>query len=176
MESEGLFQKPKKRIYVGYDHQSDGPAFDRFQRMFASLYDIVRDNSLERELGTENGDAYVRSLREGSLGESACAMILCGARTHLDPFVDWEIKAALDCGIGLAGIILPPNPPSPADPEQPLLPDRMQANFDGGYAVICRWHELVSSKVDLGARINFAMDRDRVLIRNDLPLRAARFA
>lgn len=171
MDSEGLFQKPKKRIYVCHDHFTDGGAFDRFKRMFASLYDIVRDNSMEREVGTEDPEAYVRSLQEGPLADAACAVVLCGTRTHLDPFVDWEIKAALDDRIGLVGVILPPNPGSPADPGQPLLPDRLQANFDGGYAVICRWHELVSNKVDLGARMSFAMDRDRILIRNGMPLR-----
>jgi hypothetical protein len=172
MDSEGLFQQPKKRIYVCHDHFADGQAYETFKRLFSSRFDIVRDQSLERELGSNDGEGFVRSLREGPMRDCACAVVLCGKATHADTFVDWEIKAALEERIGLAGVILPANPLDAMG--MPLLPDRLQANFDGGYAVICRWDDLVSTKVDLGARLNFAMDRDRILIRNDLPLRSQR--
>jgi hypothetical protein len=87
----------------------------------------------------------------------------------LDKFVDWEIKAGLDQSLGLLGVILPDNPA--LDNGQPTLPARMQRNFDGGYAVICRWEELVQLKLDLIQRVNFAMSRPRELIDNSLPLK-----
>ncbi|HKP95875.1 MAG TPA: TIR domain-containing protein [Fibrobacteria bacterium] len=169
MDPDGLFQKHKRKIYVGYDLFVDGPYYEAFKRMSSSLYDIVRDTSMERELDGEDAEGFIRHVRDETMEDCACAVILCGARTHLDKFVDWEIKAALDRKLSLVGLVLPANPSDSAG--QPLLPDRMQANFDGGFAVVCRWEELSSAKVDLSARIRFAMERPASLIENSLPLR-----
>ncbi len=95
-------------------------------------------------------------------------VLLCGSGTHLDKYVDWEIKAALDLGMGLLGVILPDNP-SQSD-HQPVLPNRMQRNFDSGYAVVCRWEELAQLKIDLIQRVNFSMSRPRELIDNSIDL------
>lgn len=181
MPSDALFQKPKRKIYVSHDHFADGHAYETFKRIFSSLYEIVRDNSLERELDGTDGEGFVRGLREGPMKDCDCLVVLCGARTHEDRFVDWEIKAALEERIGLLAILFPANLADPAaaavasedageTPPQPLLPDRLRENFDGGYAVVCRWSEIVSTKVDLTSRILFAMDREREMIRNARPL------
>lgn len=164
-----LFQKKKRKIFISYDHHRDGSRYDEFQRLFASLYEITRDNSLERELDTDDVEGYLARLREESLGDAGSVLVLCGARTHLDKFVDWEIKAALDRGAGLLGVVLPENPSDGAG--QPLLPDRMRRNFDGGYAVVCRWEELARDKIELTPRIDFAMERPTDLIDNSAPLR-----
>lgn len=177
MPSDALFQKPKRKIYVSHDHFADGHAYETFKRIFSSLYEIVRDNSLERELGGNDGEAFVRGLREGPMRGCDCLVVLCGAGTHEDRFVDWEIKAALEERIGLLAILFPSNLANPAasaaaeeTPGRVLLPDRMQDNFDSGYAVVCRWSEIVSTQVDLTSRILFAMDREREMIRNGRPL------
>jgi hypothetical protein len=171
MPSDALFQKPKRRIFVSHDHFADGHAYETFKRIFSSLYDIVRDNSLERELDGTDGEGFVRGLREGPMRDCDCLVVLCGARTHEDRFVDWEIKAALESRIGLLAILFPSNLADPSgDPGQPLLPERLRENFDGGYAVVCRWSEIVSTQVDLTSRILFAMDREREMIRNERPL------
>lgn len=177
MDSDALFQRPKRRIYVSHDHFADGHAYETFKRIFSSLYEIVRDNSLERELGGTDGEGFVRALRAGPMRDCDCLVVLCGARTHEDRFVDWEIKAALEERIGLLAILFPANlanagnaEKTAEDPSQPLLPDRLRENFDGGYAVVCRWTEIVSTQVDLTSRIQFAMDREREMIRNERPL------
>lgn len=176
MPSDALFQKPKRRIFVSHDHFGDAQAYETFKRIFSSLYDIVRDSSLERELGGTDGEGFVRGLREGPMKDCDCLVVLCGARTHEDRFVDWEIKAALEERIGLLAILFPANLAHPASadagasPGQPLLPERLRENFDGGYAVVCRWGEIVSTRVDLTSRIQFAMDREREMIRNARPL------
>jgi antiphage defense system Thoeris ThsB-like protein len=177
MPSDALFQKPKRKIFVSHDHFADAHAYETFKRIFSSLYDIVRDNSLERELDGTDGEGFIRGLREGPLRDCDCLVVLCGAKTHEDRFVDWEIKAALEERIGLLAILFPANLAAPAasadaeDPRgQPLLPDRLRENFDGGYAVVCRWSEIVSTRVDLTSRIQFAMDREREMIRNARPL------
>ncbi len=169
MDSEGLFQKPKKRLYLSHDHLGDGQAYETFKRIYSSLYDTVRDQSLEREFDSDDGEAFVHGLRESVLRDCACLVVLCGARTREDRFVDWEIKAALDKGLALMGILFPGHPVDVQG--QPILPDRLQANFDGGFAVICRWHDLISTRVDLGARLQFAQDRQRDSIQNTLPLK-----
>ena len=150
MAPDGLFQKHKQKLYVGYDHLADGPYYGGFTRTFSSLYAIVRDQSLEREVDGDDAEGFIRHVRDEAMADCACAVILCGEGTHRSKFVDWEIKAALDRKLSLMGIILPTNPADAAG--QPLLPERMQRNFDGGFAIICRWEELSSTKVDLSAR------------------------
>ena len=169
MASEPLFHRPKPRAYVGYDHKADGGYFDLAQRLFGSACDIVRDVSLERELGPEDPEAYLRAIRDEAMEGAQCAVILCGAATHLDPFVDREIKAGLDRCAGLLAIVLPGNPAGPSG--SPTLPDRLQDNFDGGYAVACKWRDLADGRIDLTHRMAFAARRDPSLILNTRPLR-----
>ena len=168
MDSQSLFQKSKRKVFVSYDHYRDAVAFEEFQRLFASLYEITRDNSLEREIDSTDGEAFVKYLREEELKDWGCMIVICGTHTHLDKFVDWEIKSGLDQKMGLIGILLPSNPRDTKD--VPLLPTRLQKNFDGGFAVICEWDGLISTQVDLTQRMIFAMDRDVDLIHNTEPL------
>jgi hypothetical protein len=178
MESKPLFHKRKRKVYLAYDHLRDGARFDEFQRLFASLYEISRDNSMDRELDTDDAEGYIRYLREVAMAEAGSILVLCGATTHLDKFVDWEIKAALDRGGGLVGIILPENrdvtgPAREAATESgDVLPERLRKNFDGGYAVVCRWEDLARDRIELTPRLDYAMERPMDLIDNSLPLRA----
>lgn len=169
MDSGALFQKKKRKVYVSYDHHADSQYFNQFQKLFATRYNLSRDNSIEREIDTDDAEAFVRHLDKGPMKDSACTIVLCGARTHLDKFVDWEIKVALDQGDGLVGIILPVNESLPSG--QPTLPERFQRNFDSGFAVVCRWHEVVGEKIDLTQRLLFSMDRPAYHIDNGLPLK-----
>jgi hypothetical protein len=169
MDSESLFQRAKRKLFVGYDHQADPSSYEELLRLFSSLYEMPRDNALERELDTDDGEAYVRYLSD-AMAECGCLLVLCGAFTHTRKFVDWEIKAALDKRLGVLGVILPTNPSDAAG--KPILPERLQKNFDGGYAVICRWEELAQDKSDLSPRIDYAVNRPHNLIDNSLPLRA----
>lgn len=168
MDSQSLFQRSKRRIYISYDHYRDAAAFEAFQKLFSWLSEMKRDQSLEREIGSGDAESFVTNLSQGPLEEVACMVLLCGSGTHLDKYVDWEIKAALDLGMGLLGVILPDNP-SQSD-HQPVLPNRMQRNFDSGYAVVCRWEELAQLKIDLIQRVNFSMSRPRELIDNSIDL------
>jgi hypothetical protein len=169
MDSTPLFQRTKRKLFVSYDHYRDSGSFESFQRLFSSLGEIVRDNSVARELDIGEPDAFVQNLRETNFENVLCMVLLCGARTHLDKFVDWEIKASLDHKIGLLGIILPDNPTDATG--QPTLPERMQINFDSGYGIICRWEQLAEDKIDLSTRVVYAMERSSSLIKNDRPLR-----
>ncbi len=171
MSGNGLFQKKKDGLFVSYDHHGDANFFDAFKRLYASQYEISRDNSLERELDTENEAAFFHLLKENALGASTCTVVLCGKRTHLDKFVDWEIKAALDRKNGLIGIVLPTNLASDRQPSLAVLPERLSDAFDAGYAVLLPWRELVDLKIDLTTRVYFARSRSPELIDNSRPLR-----
>jgi hypothetical protein len=82
MDSGALFQRKKRKVYVSYDHHADAGCFDQFRKQFATRYLIGRDASLEREIGTEDAEAFVRHLDAGPMKESACTLVLLGARTH----------------------------------------------------------------------------------------------
>lgn len=164
MESQPLFQRLKRKLFISYDHYLDAAAYQAFLKLFSSLTEMVRDNSIERELDSADPEAFVHHFVTEGFQNVACLVVLCGSRTHLDKFVDWEIKAALDLKLGVLGIILPDNPP--LSDGQPTLPERMQKNFDGGFAVICRWEEIAQFKVDLMGRVAFAMDRPIDSINN----------
>lgn len=166
---EPLFQRPKRGLYIAYDHGRDGAPYASFARHFSSVFRLERDNSLERELGTDDAEAHVRALSEGPMATCACILVLCGASTHLSKFVDWEIKAALDRKLGLIAVALPSNPA--LENGEPLLPERLKRNFDSGYAVVVRAGDLIEGRVDLGARVEFATARMAEKIENALPLR-----
>ncbi len=171
MKDKGLFQQKKDRLFVSYDHHSDNRYFDAFKRLYASQYEIVRDNSLDRELDTEDESAFFRHLGRSALEESVCTVVLCGANTRESKFVDWEIKASLDGRKGLIGIILPTNPGADGQPAQAVLPDRLNDSFDAGYAVLLPWRDLADLKIDLTTRVFFARSRSPELIDNSRPLR-----
>jgi len=168
MASDPLFQRPKPRVHVSYDHRGDGGYFDLCQRLFGTLCDLSRDRSLERELGADDPEAHILALLEGPMADSKSTVVLCGKLTHLDPFVDWEIKATLDRYSGLVAVALPGMPFGPDG--SPVLPARLQDNFDGGYAVLCGWRDLVDGRIDLTHRIAFANARNPDTIRNSRPL------
>jgi hypothetical protein len=170
MDSGPLFQRPKRGLYVAYDHVLDGAAYASFVRNFSSLFRLERDNSLERELGAEDPVGHIRFLAEGPMAECDCVVVLCGAATYLSKFVDWEIKAGLDRRLGLIAVLLPSNPPGPAG--NPLLPERLGRNFEGGFAVQCRSDDLAAGKADLGSLVAFARSRPLEMIDNSLPPRA----
>lgn len=168
MASDPLFQRPKPQAYVSYDHKKDGAYFDLCLRLFGSVCDMTRDRSLERELGADGPEAHIRALLADPMAATRCTLVLCGANTHLDPFVDWEIKATLDKYAGLIAVALPGVPEGPSG--TPILPARLQDNFDGGYAVLCNWRDLVDGRIDLTHRIAFAIARNPEQVLNGRPL------
>jgi hypothetical protein len=170
MDSGPLFQRRKRKVYVSYNHFRDADRFEAFRRAFSSLYEIARDNSLDRELGPDDAQSYLRRLRDEAIADAGTVLVLCGAATAEDRYVDWEIQAALDRGAGLIGILFPELPAGPDD--RAGWPDRLARNFDKGYAVICRWQDLLRDKIELSPRIDYAMERPLDLIDNSLPLRS----
>lgn len=171
MDSGPLFQRPKRRLFVSYDHRRDGPRYERFRLLFGSGFEIVRDNSLARELGDEEARAHIDFLAHEAMAGCHCAVILCGPETHRLKFVDWEILAALEKGLALVAIPLPDCPKDAAG--SLILPERFQRNFDSGYAVLCPWSGLAATEEDLSAKVRFALERPRELIAAPAPPQAS---
>jgi hypothetical protein len=170
MENRPLFQRPKRRLFVSYDHRRDGPRYDRLRLLFGSGFEFVRDNSLERELGSEDAAAHIALLSREAMAGCHCALVLCGPETHRRKFVDWEIMAALGKGLALVAVPLPDCPKDAAGGL--ILPERFQRNFDSGYAVLCPWSGLAAAVDDLSAKVRFALERPPALIDNAAPPQA----
>jgi hypothetical protein len=167
MDSGPLFQRPKRRLFVSYDHRRDGPRYERLCLLFGSGFEFVRDNSLARELGDEDARSHLDFLSREAMAGCQGAVILCGPETHRRKFVDWEIMAALGKGLALVAIALPDCPKDAAG--NPILPERFQRNFDSGYAVLCPWSGLAATEEDLSAKVRFALERPPELIDNSAP-------
>jgi hypothetical protein len=167
MDSGPLFQRPKRRLFVSYDHRRDGPRYDRFRLLFGSGFEFVRDNSLARELGDTDPRSHIDFLSREAMAGCHGAVVLCGPETYRRKFVDWEIMAALGKGMALVAIPLPDCPQDATGTL--LLPERFQRNFDSGYAVLCPWSGLAATVEDLSAKVRFALERPRELIDNSAP-------
>ncbi len=137
---KALVTKPK--IFVSYHHGGDRYYYEQFSRLFAASYDVCHDNSVDREIDSNDSEYVMRRIREHYLTGTSCTIVLCGAETRWRKFVDWEIKATLDKQHALIGINLPTNPRDNLG--RVHKPDRLQDNVDSGYAVWCNWNDLVS--------------------------------
>ncbi len=101
-------ERPKRRkVFVSYHHKNDQSAYDNFSTRFHDGYEAISDTSLERAIDSSNFDYIMRRIREVHLHGSSCAIVLCGAETPKRRYVDWEIHASLDQGMGLVGVGLP---------------------------------------------------------------------
>lgn len=160
---------PKRRIFVSYHHHGDRAYYNEFARMFAGAYEAIEDNSVEREIDSDNADYVIRAIRENHITGSSCTVILCGSQTPWRKFVDWEIKATLDKQHGLISINLPTNPITPQGTN--TVPDRLYDNIMSGYAVWLQWGNLAQGPTFLTRQIEVATTRSATLIVNSRSLR-----
>lgn len=160
---------PKRRIFVSYHHHGDRVYYNEFARMFAAIYEAIEDNSVEREIDSDNSDYVIRAIRENYITGSSCTVVLCGAQTPWRKFVDWEIKATLDKQHGLIGINLPTNQLTPQ--KKYTVPDRLHDNIVSGYAAWLQWSDLAQGSSYLTQQIEAATSKSAALIMNARPLR-----
>lgn len=165
----GGLRLPKRRIFVSYHHHGDRAYYNEFARMFAATYDAIEDNSVVREIDSNNSDYVIRAIRENYITGSSCTVVLCGAQTPWRKFVDWEIRATLDKQHGLIGINLPTNPLTPQN--KYTVPDRLHDNIVSGYAAWLQWNDLTQGPGFLTQQIEAATTKSAALIMNSRPLR-----
>ncbi len=159
---------PKRRVFVSYHHGNDRAYYQEFSRFFSSMYDVIHDNSVDRDIDSSNTEYIIRNIRENYITGTSCTLFLCGAQTPWRKYVDWEIKATLDKNHGLIGINLPANPNQQG---KYTVPDRLHDNVVSGYALWIQWSDLNAGPQYLVSKIEEANLRSMVLINNSSALR-----
>jgi hypothetical protein len=157
-------QQVKRSIFVSYHHGGDRVYYDAFARLFADTYQMVQDNSVEREIDSDNSEYVIQKIRDEHITGSSCTVVLCGADTPNRKFVDWEIKATLSKEHGLIAVQLPSN-------SNFNVPARLMDNVSSGYAVWTNWQHLAANPKWLSNLVEQANAKSKLLIRNQRELR-----
>lgn len=159
----------RRRIFVSYHHKHDQAYYDAFSKTLHDKMDLVFDNSLDRQIDSENTDYVIQRIRDNFISQTSCTIVLCGPETNQRRYVDWEIKATLDKEHGLIGIALPTVARNQQG--QSIVPDRLASNFHAGYAVWKSWGELTANPALMAAWIEDAVNRDKSKIVNPREIR-----
>ena len=72
----------KRKVFVSYHHRGDQAYYDAFSQAFHDTYEVITDNSLEREVDSDNVDYVMRRIRENHITGSSCTIVLVGGE-HL---------------------------------------------------------------------------------------------
>lgn len=163
-----MIQPQRRRVFVSYHHGGDQWFYDEFSRFFHDRWETLYDNSLERQIDSDDTRYVMQRIRDNHITGTSCTIVLIGARTHERKYVDWEIKATLDKQHGLLGVVLPSHSKS-ADGKI-IVPDRFQANVLSGFASFMHWEHL--SEAALRQATDAAALRPKVLIDNTLPMKS----
>lgn len=129
----------KPKVFVSYHHRCDQAYYDRFASLFANGYEVITDTSIGRKIGSDDVDYQQQVIREQHITGSSITVVLCGAETYKRRWVDWEIHMTLNKEHALLGIALPTASRNQAG--QIIVPDRLQANIETGYAHWIGWTE-----------------------------------
>ena len=129
----------KRKVFVSYHHRCDQVWYDRFSSVFASGYELLYDNSLQRKVDSESTSYVDRHIREENIRGTSITIVLCGADTWKRKYVDWEIYATLHHKHALLGIQLPTTP-TLANGDI-IVPERFATNWRTGYAYLVGWTE-----------------------------------
>jgi len=136
----------KRKIFVSYHYANDQQYYNELSRHFSATYDIIQDNSLDREIDSDDADYVMRKIREDFISGTSCTLVLCGAETPNRKFVDWEIKATLDKKHALVGVHLPSAPRTQAGI---IVPSRFYKNHQSGFARFVNWDNLFNPQTGL---------------------------
>ncbi len=103
-------QQVKRKVFISYHHGCDQAYYDAFSKAFCDTYDVISDNSLEREIDSDDVEYVIQRIRNDYVTGSSCTIVLVGKDTWGRKYVDWEIKATLEKEHGLIGVVLPTVP------------------------------------------------------------------
>jgi hypothetical protein len=164
----GMQLPAKRRIFVSYHHGGDQWYYNEFSRAFHDTYEAVFDNSLERQIDSDNTAYVMRRIRDNYITGTSCTVVLIGGQTHQRKYVDWEIKATLDKQHGLLGIVLPSH--SRNAEGKIIVPDRFQSNVVTGYANYMFWENLNAQT--LASAVHTAASASSSLIDNSMQMKS----
>jgi MTH538 TIR-like domain (DUF1863) len=170
--SQGLFGRGiasqfvvKHKVFMSYHHHGDQAYYDAFSQRFHDVYDVIYDNSLEREVDSEDVAYVMRRIRENYITGSSCTIVLVGQDTWRRKYVDWEIRATLEKEHDLIGVHLPTAPRNQIT-NKITVPARLYDNIQLGFALWLGWQDMTASAAQLGSYIADAKARDVRLIAN----------
>ena len=139
---------PRRKVFISYHHgdtllTGDQYYYDQLTKAASVQFQLMSDNSLDRKVDSTNVAYVMQRIRDNHITGSTCTIVLCGAKTFERKYVDWEIKATLDRGKGLIGVSLP----TAITGHQGgiIVPDRLHANIQSGYALWITWDQLTRS-------------------------------
>lgn len=136
-------EKPSRNCFVSYHHDRDQKYISKLRRVISDMK--VADYSLKDDIGHLTEDTIYKKVRE-KMRSCSVTVVLIGERTGHRKWIDWEIWASLRAynhpydsyksfkPNGLLGIFLPV--------ESYSIPDRLQDNFDSGFAISMEWKNL----------------------------------
>jgi MTH538 TIR-like domain (DUF1863) len=137
---------------------------DAFSKAFHDTYDVIYDNSLERQVDSDDVDYVRRRIAENYITGSSCTIVLVGKETWGRKYVDWEIDATLDKQHGLIGVCLPTAPRNALN--QIIVPDRLLDNIQSGYAQWLSWRDFTANAAQLQQYLALAKSRSAMLSVN----------
>ena len=140
---------PRHKVFISYHHENDELYRNRFERIFADVYNILDSRSVK--LGDIpkglNTDEVARRIRDDYLKDATVAVVLIGEDTWRRKHVDWEIAATVrhthaNPRSGLIGILLPTHPSFGSQGYYTYsLPPRLHYNVECGYAKVYKWND-----------------------------------
>jgi hypothetical protein len=154
----------KHKVFVSYHHGGDQAYYEAFSSKFHDTYEVVHDNSLERQVDSDKVDYVMRRIREEHIAGSSCTIVLVGRETPRRKYVDWEIGATLEKTHGLVGVYLP-NAVRTVEGKI-IVPERLHDNVQSGFALFLSWQQITTSPTQLERYVAEAKSRDCRLIRN----------
>jgi len=123
----------KRKVFISYCH-SDQQEAEWFVWNWRNVFTHrALGMSFTNDIVNSDNAAYVMSrIRSEYLGDSSVTVVLMGNCTHSRRFIDWEIKASLQCGTGtpngLVAFLLPSAHNRPGR-LYPHLPTRFAPNY-----------------------------------------------
>lgn len=160
----GIQPSVKRKVFVSYHHGGDQAWYNAFSETFHDTYDVIADNSLERQIDSDDVEYVMRRIGESYITGSSCTIVLVGKDTHARKYVDWEIKATLDACHGLIGVQLPTAPVTPQNTV--AVPMRLYDNIQTGYALWLSWVDITASAQACQRYIEAANAKSKRLIDN----------
>jgi len=163
-----LMMASRRSLFVSYHHKIDQAYYDAFSHSFENIYGIIRDNSLDRRIESDDPEYVRQRIRERHITGTSCTIVLCGPETYKRKYVDWEIKATLDKEHGLIGVNLPHNPRNIYG--NCFVPNRLYDNIISGYALMIQWNDIENNPTALKKYVELAIAMSPRLIDNSRPM------
>ncbi|GCC10895.1 hypothetical protein IPdc08_00934 [archaeon] len=104
----------RHKVFVSYHNTNDKADRERFERLFADIYDIIVPKSVQIGDIDSNlpAERIIQIIRDEYLRDTTVTVVLVGVETWKRKHVDWEIGASIrhtqySPRSGLLGILLP---------------------------------------------------------------------